>query len=59
MIEATVDLLRTPLAVLGLSGLLIGLGLILSDRRRWLGGVSSSKHQPGPPQGTTDQDTQP
>jgi hypothetical protein len=59
MIEATVDLLRTPLAVLGLSGVLIGLGLILSDRRRWLGGFPSSKHQPDRARDTTDQDTQP
>lgn len=34
MIEVTVELLRAPLVVLGFSGLLIGLGLILSDRRR-------------------------
>jgi hypothetical protein len=59
MIETAVDLLRTPLAVLGLSGVLIGLGLILSDRRRWLGGFPSSKHQSDPARDTTDQDTHP
>lgn len=34
MLEAAVDVLKVPLMVLGGSGLILGIGLIVSDRRR-------------------------
>lgn len=39
MFETVVDVLRQPLAVFGVSGLLIGIGVIISDRRRYMSGT--------------------
>lgn len=49
MLEAAVDVLKVPLMVLGGSGLILGIGLIVSDRRRHgTAGTSADNRTPGP-----------
>lgn len=52
MLEAAIDVLKVPLMVLGGSGLILGIGLIVSDRRRHgATGTSADTHDPEPNRG--------
>lgn len=45
MLETTVEVLRAPVAVLGVGGVLIAVGIILSDRRRYYSGGAANPNQ--------------
>lgn len=42
MLETTVEVLKVPLIVLGISGILMALGTLVSERRRYLGDSAST-----------------
>lgn len=55
MVETAVEVLRVPVAVLGVGGVLLSVGIILSERRRYSGGAPRSDQRRYEESGTEDE----